>query len=173
MNLGSEDKIEHQFQYRQNIVVCLFMSVLFGCLTALCLVWALTDNGAVVVYGNEIQGLAASVIRWASVVLMSSLFITGLVFLWGRVVRPELQITITTDGIRMPRNRWKSEEEFVRFNEIEYVSVTKHRGHPTFFNIHSLQGKFSIARQMMTQQDFKDVTKIIEERLSTDDPYTC
>ena len=160
-----EHTIKHEFPYRQNIVFCLVMPVLFGCLTAACLYWALTDDGDVVVHGLQIAGIAATAIRWASVALMSSLFITGVFFLWGRIVRPEQRITITADGIRMPRNRWKSEAEFLRFDEIEGVSVTRHRGHVTFVNIHSANGKFSVSRQMLTRQDFEEVTRIIEERI--------
>ena len=165
MNTTPDQSVEHQFPYRQNLVFCLFMPILFGCLTALCLLWALTDDGEIVAYGIEIAGIAATAIRWASVVLMSSLFVTGLVFLWGRIVRPGQQITITADGISMPRNRWKSEAEFVRFDEIEGVSVARHHGHPTFFNIHSVHGEFSVARQMLTQDDFEEVMRIVEHRI--------
>ena len=164
MNTTTEQIIEHQFPYRQNILFCLFMPLLFGCLVPICLLWALTDDGDIIVHGIDIAGVAATVIRWASVLLMAGLFVTGLVFLWGRIVRPGQQITITADGISMPRNRWKSDAEFVRFDEIENVSVAEYRGNPTFFNIHSFHGKFSIARQMLTRQDFEEVTRIIEER---------
>ena len=58
----------------------------------------------------------------------------------------------------------------MRFDEIEGVSTTSYRGHVSFFNIHSARGEFSVARQMLTRQDFEEVTRIIEERLRQCNP---
>lgn len=164
MHFALEHSVERQWPYRQHILFCLLTTLLFGCLAPLTLHFALTDHGDAVVYGIRIPAVVAIPLRWSAAALMWSMLALGLIMLWGRLARPDTRIAMTPEGILMPRNRWKAEEEFLRFDQMHDVSLSRYRGHVTMFNMHGPRCTFSIARQMLTQTQFDEITGLIRKR---------
>jgi hypothetical protein len=156
--------IESRYSYGQNLALVMAFVVLFAILAPLTFYWALTDHSDITYRGIRITGNAAVAGRWVGVGINTILLVIGLLLLRVRVARPDLEIVISREGVTMPRSRWSTHDTLVLFEEIESVSVTRHRGAVTFFNLHCAKGTFSIARQCLVQSDFDEITRLIEER---------
>jgi hypothetical protein len=156
--------IESRYPYRENLVGILIFTVMFGLMVPLSLHWARTA-GEVRIRGLRITGNAATAVRWSAVGFNSILLVLGLLLLRVRILRPGQEILITRDGVIMPRSRWRTKDVFVRFDEIKAVSLTRHKGAVTCFNLHCAHGKFSIAWQNLMESDFDEITRLIEERI--------
>ena len=164
----SSPEIVCEYPYRHSLLANLFFFVFFLAISVLSGLGAWNHEGSIDVKGLiELEGIAAHVFLWVCTAFCVGMTLIVGRFLIIRIVSPHQRIAFTTEGILMPRTRWSTNEEFLPFEEIDFVEMETHKGHPTFLHLDTQRGRFSIARQKLIDEDFGEIRSRVMHRDSS------
>jgi hypothetical protein len=159
----NEPAVERRYPYWFGTVDlgCLTLALpWFGVLAVFSVILAIRDSGPVRYRFIHLEGGYATLFKWVAALSCLGVTLAGLVHVVRALRARKGSIAFTRSGVHLPRSRYAREQEFVNYQDINYLTLEKN-----FLCFDCSKGRFSIARQKLSKQHFSEITNLLRERV--------